>query len=390
MNDLPNKADEPGHEFAFAEIDEFSLTELEEAELYEAESVAAPVSYSGQDFDVAGLVRRLVAGDILIPTFGHNDDRIVSAGFQRSFVWRRPQMDRFIESLLLGYPVPGILLVRQTDKRYLVLDGQQRLRTLQRFIEGVHDGHEFALKNVADQFQSLTYKTLSDDLRRQVDDTFLQATIVSTDGSPESLESIYRIFERLNSGGTQLTPHEIRVALYAGPLIDYLESLNKNSDWRALYGKASPRLRDQELILRILALTQDSGSYRRPLKTYLNAFAARHRGLAVAPVPGQPVFDSAASSALFVEASRLINSAGRDHLRPRGTQLNAALTEAVFVGLITRLTERGVAPTVDEVRSALVKLGRDENMEVVTSRSTADEESVRTRLRLGRAAFGDV
>jgi hypothetical protein len=81
------------------------ITKEEEEELVEAEPEALPVNYSGQDFDVAGLVRRLNSEDVLIPTFGHADDRIESAGFQRSFVWHRPQMDRFIESLLLGYPI---------------------------------------------------------------------------------------------------------------------------------------------------------------------------------------------------------------------------------------------------------------------------------------------
>ncbi len=240
------------------------ITDAEAADLIEAEPVAAAVSYSGQDFDVAGLVRRLRSEDILIPTFGHRDERISSAGFQRSFVWTRPQMDRFIESLLLGYPVPGIFLVRQGDRRYLVLDGQQRLRTLRYYMDGVHEGKEFALQNVATQFKGLTYKSLPEDMRRLLDDTFFQATIVVTDGTAESLESIYRVFERVNAGGTQLTPHEIRVALFAGPLIDYLEELNTDAAWRFLYGKKSPRLRDQELVLRILlclTLRQSTGGH---------------------------------------------------------------------------------------------------------------------------------
>lgn len=243
VDETNNDADEP--EVGLDEPGE--LTESEREDLLEAETVSGPVTYSGQDFDVAGLVRRLEQEDILIPTFGHEDDRITSAGFQRSFVWRRPQMDRFIESLLLGYPIPGIFLVRQPDRRYLVLDGQQRLRTLHAFVTGLHDRREFSLKNVAKQFEGLTYKALPEDLRRQLDDTFIQATIVTTDGSDESLEAIYGIFERLNSGGTQLTPHEIRVALFAGPFIDFLDRLNSCEAWRELYGKQSPRLRDQEL-----------------------------------------------------------------------------------------------------------------------------------------------
>ncbi|KQP73962.1 hypothetical protein ASF40_00895 [Microbacterium sp. Leaf288] len=57
-------------------------------------------------------------------------------------------MDRFVESLLLGFPIPGLFLVRQQDKRYLVLDGQQRLKTLQAFHKGVHQGKVFSLANV--------------------------------------------------------------------------------------------------------------------------------------------------------------------------------------------------------------------------------------------------
>src|SRR5262245_2511282 len=83
------------------------------------------VAYQGSDFDVEGLVRRLERRDIVIPTFGHPEEPpIETARFQRGFVWTKPQMDRFIESLLLGYPIPGIFLVQQADKRYLVLDGQ--------------------------------------------------------------------------------------------------------------------------------------------------------------------------------------------------------------------------------------------------------------------------
>ena len=207
----------PNNEFE----EPMDLNEAEQEDLLEAESVTQQVTYSGQDFDVEGLVRRMNKDDILIPKFGHEDERITTAGFQRSFVWTRPQMDRFIESLLLGYPIPGIFLVRQADRRYLVLDGQQRLRTLQQFYKGEFAGREFSLNNVTDRLKGLTYQNLPEDERRLLDNTFFQTTIVDTDGSRESLEVVYQIFERLNSGGTQLTPHEIRVALYPGPFIDF-------------------------------------------------------------------------------------------------------------------------------------------------------------------------
>jgi hypothetical protein len=349
--------------------------------LEEADPDVEAVTYTGSDFDVEGLVRRLDRGDIVIPTFGHGDAAIETAGFQRRFVWNRPQMDRFIESLLLGFPIPGIFLVQQSDKRYLVLDGQQRLRTLSQFYGGIHDGHEFALKNVAAPFIGLTYKTLGDDRRRLLDNTFIQATIVRTDGSQGSLDAVYQVFERLNAGGTSLTPHEIRVALYAGPFIDYLTELNAVPEWRALYGTESPRLRDQELVLRIIALYVSPGTYRRPLKKFLNDFTASHRTLTG--------FPAAAVLGTFEIVARLLSDPsgpGPEALRSGSRQVNAALSEAVFVGLARRV-DAGNSPPPSAVKGAVDAFKASQDLGTAISRATADEEAVRIRLAVATQIF---
>lgn len=360
------------------ERDELTAEEFEE--INEAEQAIETVNYSGTDFDVEGLVRRLNRGDIVIPSFGHGDSTLEVAGFQRGFVWRRPQMDRFIESLLLGFPIPGIILVQQVDKRYLVLDGQQRLKTLQGFYDGVHQGKEFALENVANDFKQLTYRTLSPELRRQLDNTFIQATIVKTDGSRSSLESIYQVFERLNSGGTQLTPHEIRIALYPGRFVDLLAQINDLEEWRNLYGAKSPRLRDQELILRILALYMRSAKYFRPLKKFLNDFLGDNREL-----EGFPADEL---KGLFRKAAGLLFEAeGRSALRVQSSQVNAAFTEAIFVALMGRISS-GREISDRQVRGALQKLVSDPAMATAISGSTATEEYVKARLSIAQRVFG--
>ncbi len=292
-------------------------------------------------------------------------------------------MDRFIESLLLGYPIPGIFLVQQADRRYLVLDGQQRLTTLTDFYGGTHNGEPFSLQNVGLEFRDLTYATLTSEQRRQLDNTFLQATIVQTDGSRPSLEAVYQIFERLNSGGTQLTAHEIRVALYAGPLIEFLTELNLDPNWRALYGPISPRLRDQEIVLRAMALYVSPGTYSRPLKKYLNDFTAAHRDLEDFPV--------ATVRERFSAAARLlVEGPGRAALRTAaGRQVNAALTEAVLVGLSRRLDVGGVDNPA-AVGTEVVGLLASAEFQRTIERATADEESVRTRLALATQAFSAI
>lgn len=360
-------------------VDPDDLTDEEREAAVESEGEAEAVSYQGTDFDAEGLVRRLNRQDIVIPSFGHGDEEVELAAFQRSFVWTRPQMDRFIESLLLGFPVPGIMLVQQADKRYLVLDGQQRLRTLQAFYNGMHRKREFSLENVAEEFKGLTYKTLEPEQTRTLDNSFIQATIVKTDGSAESRESIYQIFERLNSGGTQLTPHEIRIALYPGQFVDFLGELNEIESWRHIYGSVSPRVRDHELLLRVVALYVSSEEYFRPLKRFLNTFLGRHRSLS--KLPAEDIRQH------FTKAITALDEAGaREYLRPPRARLNVATFDAVMVGAMRSVASAG-SITPDEVKASLKALRANPEFTEATSTQTDTEENVRNRLRIATAAF---
>lgn len=357
------------------------LDESDFSELDDPAPLPQPISYSGTDFDVEGLVRRLTRGDIVVPTFGHQDPTVEAAGFQRNFVWRRAQMDKFIESLLLGFPIPGIVLVQQADKRYLVLDGQQRLKTLAGFYKGTFASQVFALKNVAPEYEGLTYDTLNDAQRRTLNNTFIQAIIVKTDGSTASLDAVYQVFERLNSGGTQLTGHEIRVALYAGKFIDFIAQLNLDPDWRALYGPISPRLRDQELILRIVAFFVSPGTYKRPLKKYLNDFAANSRDCANLQV-------SRITDLFKLTCAELLGAIGSAAFRYQSKQVNVALTESVMVGLMRRLEAGHPKPTPQAISQVIVNLVAEPKFLDAITRSTSVEESVKDRLALAAKLFG--
>jgi uncharacterized protein with ParB-like and HNH nuclease domain len=195
----------------------------------------------GADFLVDGLVSRMDAGDIVVPTFDPEFRSESSVeGFQRGFVWTKPQADRFLESLLLGMPVPGIFLVREPDGVLLVLDGHQRLKTLLSFHKGVFREKEYRLEYVQEPWLGLRYEDLDDDDRRRLDDSIIHATILRQDHPDRDYEAVYSIFERINTGGTALQPQEIRVALFGGPFVALLRDLNNNDSWRKLYGRRSP------------------------------------------------------------------------------------------------------------------------------------------------------
>lgn len=292
-------------------------------------------------------------------------------------------MDKFIESLLLGFPIPGVFFVRQKDKRYLVLDGQQRLETLRAFYDGKHAGQLFILKHVSDEFKGLSYEELEPSARRLIDNAFIQATVVDTDGTSKSLNSVYQIFERLNSGGTQLTAHEIRIALYAGGIVAFLEDINRQAEWRKLYGPRSSRLRDQELILRIIALFLRADEYSRPLKGFLNDFMADYRR-----AEGSDLTEAA--TLLRKAADLLLQGPGPESLRKNSRQVNAAQSEAIFVGLMRRIKSADPDISPAQVSEAVKILREDEQFDDATGFSTADPFTVDSRLEIATAKFAEI
>jgi hypothetical protein len=345
------------------------------------EDKPAPLRYAitsfGADFDIEGVVKRLERGEILIPTF------------QRGYIWNIKEASRFIESLLLGLPVPGVFLAREeTSNKFLVIDGQQRLKTLQFFFSGVFNPKEgetsqkvFQLVDVQPEFEGRTYEKLSEKDRRQLNNSILHATIVKQDEPEDENTSIYHIFERLNSGGRRLAPQEIRTAIYHGTFVDLLKSLNRDAAWRKLYGNPSPRLKDQELILRFFALLHEADTYERPMSEFLSRFTAKHRSI-------EPLFAEEWRK-LFVRTSDTISQALNGRAFRPERSLNAAVFDSVMVGTAKRL-EKGPIENLAALSEAYDKLLEDPTYLEETSRSTADEKFVKDRLQKATSAFADV
>jgi len=335
------------------------------------------ISSFGADYDVEGLVRRINRGDIFIPDF------------QRDYVWRIPEASRFIESLLLGLPVPGIFLARESESnRLLVIDGQQRLKTIQFFYDGLFDPKPdekthrvFALTKVQPELEGLTYASLTEKDRIKLDNSIIHATIVKQDTPKDDDTSVYHIFERLNNGGRKLTPQEIRTALYHGPFIDLIKELNEYAEWRQIYGPKNNRLKDQELILRFLALFFDYERYEKPMVEFLNKFAARHQ-------VADPEFLGDCKG-VFVQTIDVVwQSFNSNAFRPERS-LNAAVFDSVMVGIAYRL-KRAPIDNVEALLESYVKLFEDRDYRIAIFQSTSNEASVQTRIRKAVDAFANV
>ena len=365
-----------------ADVDEYVNDDTETDD--DAESVQFRITSYGADFDMAGLVRRIRNGSIFVPDF------------QRPFVWTAKQASQFIESLLLGLPVPGIFLTIEPEtNRMMVIDGNQRLKTLQYFYAGEFAGNAdtgekpkpFTLQGVDSAFSGKAYADLRSSDRRRLDDSLFHATITRQLYPEEGMSSVFHIFQRLNSSGQRLTPQEIRQAIYRGSLLNTIRELNENSDWRTIFSPNKHlkhrRQKDQELILRFWALYQQSGSYRSPMLGFLNAFAESHRE------PDDHFLREGQD--LFAAVMHHFGAAlGSKAFRTEGSrQFNAAVFDSMSVGLACRIAKSD-SPTDHAVQDAHSVLLADDQYLASVSKGTSQNDSVRTRIDKAVAAFGAV
>lgn len=342
----------------------------------EGENEVLPYKYLitnyGADYTVDVLIKRMREKSIETPSF------------QRSYVWTIKQASRFIESLLLGLPVPGVFFSREkVTEKLLVIDGQQRLLSLFYFYEGefVPRKKVFALEGVQQDFEGKTYKTLSEEDKRKLDDSIIHATIIKQDVPSEDDSSIFFIFERLNTGGMVLAAQEIRNCIYHGYFNELLKELNVNKDWRALYGKTGPRMRDQELILRFFALLFEWEKYTKPIKAFLNSFMAKNKDL--------KKHSKDELTAIFSDTVKVIHDfLGQKAFRLKA-QPTAALIDAVMVGVSKRL-QKGVITEKASLNTAFSELLKDTEFITAITTSTSDEENVKKRIHKAINVFSNV
>ncbi len=328
------------------------------------------ISGYGADFDVEGLVRRLCRGDIEIPEF------------QRTYVWNQNRASRFVESLLIGLPVPGIFLYRAKDAQTLrVIDGQQRLQSLKYFYKGkfADTGREFRLQGLKSRFNGLTYRGLPAEDKRRLNDSIIHASIIQQNAPDDDGSSQFAIFERLNTTSTQLSPQEIRAAIYGGTLNNLLLELNECKDWRTLVGKPNLRKKDQQMILRFFALYHDLAEYKRNMKSFLNEYMNVNQNL-----QGESIDELRMLFRTTVKT--ILKKLGMGAFRP-DRAVNAALTEALMVAIARRL-ERG--PIAASIRNEYKALMKDEEFLASISAGTSQLNNVRTRIDLATEAFAGV
>lgn len=220
----------------------------------------------------------------------YEDGDLEKPEMQRKYVWSRNEASRFIDSILLGLPVPSIFLAKTTDEKRLIVDGYQRIMTVHDFVKtGIFGGDKkvFKLSNseiINQKWRGKQFSELESDEQRKIRNSSIHA-IIFEQKHPQNDSGMYQIFERINTSGRPLKPQEIRNCVYHGEFNQLLIELNKTKNWRELIGTPEDsRMLDIELILRCFSFAH---FYNQPevsitqinLVKYLNSFMGKYSNM---------------------------------------------------------------------------------------------------------------
>lgn len=242
---------------------------LEDVPAVDGQTVSQSV-VSGTDWTAETIISQIDKGNIQL-----------NPKFQRRDAWEAHRKSSFIESLILGLPIPQIVLAESRTKRgsYIVIDGKQRLLSIR----------QFAAKQDDPLFSQLRLTGLS--IRRDLHLATLESLRIDPDGADDvaafenqpirtvviknwgSEDFLYQVFLRLNTGSVPLSPQELRQALHPGPFVEFIEEFSSVSQGlrRVLkIKKPDFRMRDAELLTRWYALRYYGSEYTGDLKSFLD------------------------------------------------------------------------------------------------------------------------
>lgn len=210
-------------------------------------------------------------------------DLVISPAYQRLFRWDDGQKTSFIESILLWFPTPSIFVFQGEDGRWELIDGLQRVSTVLQLL-GVLVGENSELVDPlvlykTDKLPSLdqkTWETLEPELKRDIKRSRLRIEILK---STSDHLARYELFQRLNTGGSELSEQEVRnciLTMLNPDLASWLKNLGSQELFLKLINQTEAAIKKEfatELVLRFFAYMNRAYDKGTDVHSYLNTYA---------------------------------------------------------------------------------------------------------------------
>lgn len=354
------------------------------------------ITSSPNDFNILTLYNLIDSGIIKMPPF------------QRNYVWDIKRASKLIESIILGLPIPQIFLYEKGKDNFFVIDGQQRLLSIYFFVKqrfptelGRQVLREYLVgENCIDQnilsndkyfsnfslklppaietdknkFDKMKYETLGE-VKRTFDYLRTIRSVVIQQIEPDDEDSsMFEIFNRLNTGGQNLTSQEIRMSLFYSDFYKVILKINESEGWRNLLGQKITDLhfRDVEIIVRSLAMLFMHNQYQPSMTKFLNGFSKKGASFdEEMNIYIKEIFQSFITSCKAISSTDFLSATRK---------FNISFFESVFVAVCEPffLREEIVKGTID--RNSLLALKNNEDFMKGTQDNIASKRSVELRM----------
>lgn len=354
------------------------------------------ISASPNDFNIKTLFDFIGSGVVKIP------------GFQRNYVWDIKRASKLIESILIGIPIPQIFLYEEAKNKFMVIDGQQRYMTIYYFIKKrfprnekrlelrvifdsnkgipesvLNDNNyfiDFNLKlpttqpNKTNKFNNLNYFTLDEEDKVSFELRTIRNIIIKQNAPDDEHSVVFEIFNRLNSGGVNLKPQEIRTSLFHSSFYDMLYRLNLTEGWRNLTPSPTPDLnmKDVEILLRGFAMLIDGSDYKPSMTKFLNKFSLKAKTF--------PAGNIEYLENLFLSFLKKIPSADDRIFHSKTGRFNISVFESIFVATCRNAFREKNIELFDIDLGKVLLLKEDELFIDATQSDTASEKNVKFRI----------
>lgn len=319
--------------------------------------------------------------------------------YQRRPRWSLEKQSLLIESFIMNIPVPPVFLYEKEYNSYEVMDGQQRITALKDFYAG-----RFELTGLTQwpEINGRTYQTLPEKLQAGLDRRSITSIVLlkeSTTDEDEASSLRETVFERLNTGGVELTRQEIRNALYRGRLNALVDRLSRRAQFREAWGippyvenevDLNPtlldipiyaKMEDIEIVLRFFAL-RHATNYRHGMQGFLDIYMrkAEHFTEEDITILERDFIDTLdLASDVFGPLLFRPFDPQKDSWAPKPQK---AFYDAVMVGMSAYLPRAAaVREKADEIQSATIGMFRSHEAGTFTGRGNTKED-ILTRIRL--------
>lgn len=220
------------------------------------------VKYDLRDFTV----------DYLVRAFG--DDLFFIPEYQREFIWPERTKSRFIESVVLGLPIPMLFVADLADGRLEIVDGAQRIQTLEQFV-----ANDLVLTDapLIPALEGFKFNDLPVPQQRKFLTRALRIVVLE-DGTTESIRQ--ELFHRINTQSVRARGSEVRRGSYSGPFIDFV----KQKATSPLFLELCPispimlkRRENEELVTRFFCYSDQYKSFKHDVERFVGSFVESHR-----------------------------------------------------------------------------------------------------------------